>query len=52
MIAGMRDKLIHHYDAVDLEEVWKTAHDDVPGLLGILEPLVPMPEQEPGPPDP
>jgi len=23
-IAGMRDKLIHAYDAVDLDEVWKT----------------------------
>jgi uncharacterized protein with HEPN domain len=23
-IAGMRDKLIHQYDAVDLDEVWKT----------------------------
>lgn len=22
-IAGMRDELVHHYDAVDAEEVWK-----------------------------
>lgn len=32
-IAGMRDKLIHGYDAVDLEEVWKTVSADVPALV-------------------
>ncbi|HFD40005.1 MAG TPA: DUF86 domain-containing protein, partial [Anaerolineae bacterium] len=30
LIAGMRDKLIHGYDIVDLDEVWKTATTDVP----------------------
>lgn len=25
-IAGMRDNLIHNYDDVDLDEVWKTAN--------------------------
>jgi len=39
-IARMRDRLIHHYDAVDLDEVWKTAETDVPELKGQLEPLV------------
>ena len=52
MIAGMRDKLIHHYDAVDLDEVWKTAHDDVPSLLTIVEPLTPISELEANAPDP
>ncbi len=33
LIAGMRDNLIHKYDDVDLEEVWKTAERDVPSLL-------------------
>lgn len=41
LIAGMRDHLIHAYDAVDLEEVWKTASADVPGLLAQVEPLLP-----------
>ena len=41
VIAGMRDVLIHHYDAVDLDVVWKTASDDVPRLLALLEPLAP-----------
>ena len=43
-IAGMRDHVIHGYDIVDLEEVWKTAKVDVPSLLSALEPLVPPQE--------
>ena len=43
-IAGMRDHLIHGYDIVDMEEVWKTATVDVPDLLTALEPLVPPQE--------
>jgi uncharacterized protein with HEPN domain len=39
MIAGMRDKLIHAYDEVDLDEVWKTVTADVPPLIARLEPL-------------
>jgi uncharacterized protein with HEPN domain len=42
-IAGMRDKLIHHYDAVDVEEVWKALSTDVPRLLETLAPLAPKP---------
>jgi len=41
LITGMRDRLIHVYDHVDLKEVWKTATVDVPALLLRLEPLVP-----------
>jgi uncharacterized protein with HEPN domain len=40
-IAGMRDVLIHAYDIVDLEEVWKTASEDIPHLLSSLEQLLP-----------
>jgi uncharacterized protein with HEPN domain len=32
-IAGMRDRLIHGYDSVDIDELWKTATEDVPLLL-------------------
>ena len=39
LIAGMRDNLIHAYDAVDLDEVWKTATSDIPDLLDKIEPL-------------
>jgi uncharacterized protein with HEPN domain len=39
LIAGMRDNLIHEYDAVDLDEVWWTAESDIPRLLSQLEGL-------------
>lgn len=32
-IAGMRDRLIHGYDDIDIEELWNTALRDVPNLL-------------------
>ncbi len=35
-IAGMRDRLIHSYHEVDLEEVWGTARSDIPHLLDQL----------------
>jgi uncharacterized protein with HEPN domain len=41
LIVGMRDHLIHAYDAVDLDEVWKTTTTDVPDLLATIEPLLP-----------
>jgi len=44
LVAGMRDKLIHGYDVVDLDEVWKTADTDVPDLLSLLQPLLPRQE--------
>lgn len=40
-VAGMRDVLIHKYDDVDIEEVWKTVRNEVPKLISQLEPLVP-----------
>ena len=41
MIAGMRNKLIHEYDDVDLDEVWETVSVDVPRLIALLELLAP-----------
>ncbi len=40
LIAGMRDQLIHAYDAVDIEEVWRTARKDIPDLLRQIDPLL------------
>ena len=34
---GMRNIIAHDYGDVDLEQVWKTATDDLPGLVEILE---------------
>jgi uncharacterized protein with HEPN domain len=39
-MARMRDKLIHSYDLVNQEEVWRTATDDVPPLLIQLQAIV------------
>ncbi len=41
LMAGMRDILIHSYDIVDLNEVWKTANVDIPRILPLLAALVP-----------
>jgi uncharacterized protein with HEPN domain len=38
-IAGMRDKLIHHYFGVRLDTVWAVATQDVQDLLPKLERL-------------
>ncbi|WP_371879073.1 HepT-like ribonuclease domain-containing protein [Candidatus Chloroploca mongolica] len=39
-IAGMRDKLIHHYFRVDLDQVWLTATGDVPVLQQAIEQII------------
>lgn len=39
-IAGMRDKLIHHYFQVDLDQVWLTATGDIPVFRAQIEIIV------------
>ena len=39
--ARMRDRLIHGYDTVDMDIVWRTVEYDVPELLKRIEPLLP-----------
>jgi uncharacterized protein with HEPN domain len=41
LIAGTRDKLIHFYEGVDLEEVWKMVTSDLAQLIRQIEPLAP-----------
>ncbi|RPH96006.1 DUF86 domain-containing protein [candidate division KSB1 bacterium] len=40
-IRGMRNRLIHDYKRIDLDEVWKTLRVDIPALIHLLEPLIP-----------
>lgn len=39
-MAGMRDKLIHDYDGVDVKRVWLTLQTSIPELLTLIQPLL------------
>lgn len=39
-IVGMRNRLIHGYDAIDLEVVWSTVQNDLPNLVSQLATLI------------
>jgi uncharacterized protein with HEPN domain len=43
-IIGMRNRLIHVYDDVDLAIVWDTVQNDLPPLMSQLEKIVPLEE--------
>jgi uncharacterized protein with HEPN domain len=42
-MAGIRDKLIHDYVNVNLEVVWRTATEDLPALLPMIQAVLEMP---------
>ncbi len=44
-IIGMRHRLVHGYFEIDIDLVWKTAQEDLPKLIEVIEKLVP-PEGE------
>ena len=44
-MARMRDLLIHAYSKVDLNKVWDTIQNDIPGLVATLEQIVPSEEK-------
>ncbi|MEM8506089.1 MAG: DUF86 domain-containing protein [Cyanobacteria bacterium P01_D01_bin.1] len=39
LMAGMRDNLIHEYDNIDVDQVWKTVKKNLPNLLLALKPI-------------
>lgn len=41
LMAGMRDKLVHEYDDVDLDEVRSTVVRDLPSLIAAIERFAP-----------
>lgn len=45
-IAGMRDVLTHQYDEIDLDVMWDVIQLNIPQLLSMLEPLLPIQEVE------
>ena len=44
---GMRNRMIHVYDAIDLDIVWMTVQERIPELLALIEPLAPPMSHEP-----
>jgi len=38
---GMRNRLVHEYSAVNLEQVWTSTRKDVPELIRLLDTLLP-----------
>lgn len=40
-IVGMRNRLVHAYFDVDLDQVWKTVKNDLPLLIAELDQLLP-----------
>jgi len=45
-IAGMRDRLVHDYDEVNLDLVWQVVEKFIPELLDYITPLLPTPEEK------
>jgi len=48
LVAGMRDKISHGYDAVDYQTLWETVQRDVPVLLTTVEQMLHDIESTPG----
>ena len=40
LMAGMRDRLIHHYDVVDLAILWQTVTSDLPAVRAPLAAVI------------
>jgi len=41
-VAGMRDIIAHQYDRVDLDIVWQVIQRNIPELLHMITPLLPV----------
>lgn len=41
-VAGMRDIIAHQYDRVDLDIVWQVIQRNIPELLDMITPLLPV----------
>lgn len=39
-MANMRDRIAHGYETLHFPIIWQTVRDDVPSLIGLLEPLL------------
>lgn len=41
-MAGMRDRLMHGYDRINVDRVWEVTIQEIPILLAGIEPLLPV----------
>ena len=39
-MVSMRNMLIHGYDIVDMDILWKTIEEDIPPLIGVLQAIL------------
>ena len=39
-MTGMRNRMIHGYDDIDMGVVWNTSQESVPSLLTLIKPLI------------
>lgn len=45
-IIGMRNRLVHAYFDINLDILWKTVQEDLPGLISLVESVIP-PDSDP-----
>jgi len=45
LMAGFRDVLIHDYEGIDLERVWRIAQEDLPAVKTAITQILPSLEQ-------
>lgn len=45
-VVGMRNRLVHGYDSIDLDVLWDTIEDDLPPLIDKLERTLDEDEKE------
>lgn len=44
-IRGRRNRLVHEYDDISLEVVWKIAHTEMTVLISKIKPVIPSDDQ-------
>jgi uncharacterized protein with HEPN domain len=45
-IVGMRHRLVHDYFGIDFEQGWNTVHEDLPGMIIVIDKWVSSEEGE------
>ncbi|MBD2313503.1 DUF86 domain-containing protein [Desertifilum sp. FACHB-1129] len=43
-LIGMRNRIVHEYDRLNLEIIWNATQASIPQLIAVVEPLIPPEE--------